>query len=172
MTRAVLASRSTAPTVTDVDLPDPADGEVCIDVTHSSVNYKDGLALAGNPGVARIDPLVPGIDAVGTVSALGPGVHDVTIGDRVVCNGAGLGETRYGGWAERAVVPAGSVVALPDTVPDAFAAAIGTAGFTAMLSVLALERFVAPTDGPVLVTGRLVGSVRSPSRCSPLVGMP
>jgi acrylyl-CoA reductase (NADPH) len=153
VTRAVLASRSTAPTVTDVDLPDPADGEVCIDVTYSSVNYKDGLALAGNPGVARIDPLVPGIDAVGTVSALGPGVHGVAIGDRVVCNGAGLGETRHGGWAARAIAPAGSVVVLPESVPDAFAAAIGTAGFTAMLSVLALERFVTPTDGPVLVTG-------------------
>ena len=153
MIRAVLASRSTAPAVTEVDLPDPAEGEALVDVTYSSVNYKDGLALAGNPGVARLDPLVPGIDVVGTVSGLGPGVHDVAIGDRVVCNGAGLGETRHGGWATHAVVPSGSLVVLPDTVEDAFAAAIGTAGFTAMLSVLALERFVAPTDGPVLVTG-------------------
>lgn len=153
MTRAVLVSRSTPPTVTQVDLPDPAEGEVLVDVTCSSVNYKDGLALAGNPGVARIDPLVPGIDVVGTVSALGPGVHDVAIGDRVVCNGAGLGETRYGGWAEHAVVPSGALVVLPDAVEDSFAAAIGTAGFTAMLSVLALERTVSPDDGPVLVTG-------------------
>ena len=153
MIRAVLASRSTAPAVTEVDLPDPAEGEALVDVTYSSVNYKDGLALAGNPGVARLDPLVPGIDVVGTISGLGPGVHDVAIGDRVVCNGAGLGETRHGGWATHAVVPSGSLVVLPDTVEDAFAAAIGTAGFTAMLSVLALERFVAPTDGPVLVTG-------------------
>ena len=153
MIRAVLASRSTAPAVTEVDLPDPAEGEALVDVTYSSVNYKDGLALAGNPGVARLDPLVPGIDVVGTVSGLGPGVHDVAIGDRVVCNGAGLGETRHGGWATHAVVPSRSLVVLPDTVEDAFAAAIGTAGFTAMLSVLALERFVAPTDGPVLVTG-------------------
>lgn len=153
MTRAVLVSRSTPPTVTQVDLPDPTEGEVLVDVTCSSVNYKDGLALAGNPGVARIDPLVPGIDVVGTVSALGPGVHDVAIGDRVVCNGAGLGETRYGGWAEHAVVPSGALVVLPDAVEDSFAAAIGTAGFTAMLSVLALERTVSPDDGPVLVTG-------------------
>ncbi|MDT0210236.1 MDR family oxidoreductase [Curtobacterium sp. BRD11] len=153
MTRAVLVSRSTPPAITQVDRPDPTEGEACVDVTYSSVNYKDGLALAGNPGVARIDPLVPGIDVVGTVSALGPGVHDVAIGDRVVCNGAGLGETRYGGWAEHAIVPSGSLVVLPDTVEDSFAAAIGTAGFTAMLSVLALERTVSPEDGPVLVTG-------------------
>lgn len=153
MTRAVLVSSSAAPTVTEVDLADPAEGEVLIDVSYSSVNYKDGLALARNPGVARVDPLVPGIDAVGTVSALGPGVHDVAIGDRVVLNGAGIGETRHGGWAASTVVPSGSLVRLPETIDDAFAAAIGTAGFTAMLSVLALERFVAPDAGPVLVTG-------------------
>ncbi|GAA3341399.1 MDR family oxidoreductase [Curtobacterium pusillum] len=153
MTRAVLVSSSASPAVTEVDVPDPAEGEALVDVTYSSVNYKDGLALAMNPGVARLDPLVPGIDVVGTVSALGPGVHDVAIGDRVVLNGAGLGETRHGGWAAHTVVPSGSLVVLPEDVDDAFAAAIGTAGFTAMLSVLALERFVAPGDGPVLVTG-------------------
>ncbi|MET3450795.1 MDR family oxidoreductase [Curtobacterium sp. 1544] len=153
MTRAVLVSSSAPPTVTEVDLADPAEGEALVDVTYSSVNYKDGLALARNPGVARVDPLVPGIDVVGRVSALGPGVHDVAIGDRVVLNGAGLGETRHGGWAEHAVVPSGSLVVLPDGLDDSVAAAIGTAGFTAMLSVLALERFVAPGDGPVLVTG-------------------
>jgi len=161
MTRAVLVSSSAPPTVTDVDLPDPAEGEALVDVTYSSVNYKDGLALARNPGVARLDPLVPGIDVVGTVSALGPGVHDVAIGDRVVLNGAGLGESRHGGWAVQAVVPSGSLVVLPDAIDDSFAAAIGTAGFTAMLSVLALEPFVAPDAGPVLVTGASggVGSV-------------
>nr|UXN29315.1 acryloyl-CoA reductase [Curtobacterium flaccumfaciens] len=153
MTRAVLVSSAAPPTVTDVDLPDPAEGEALVDVTYSSVNYKDGLALARNPGVARLDPLVPGIDVVGTVSGLGPGVHEVAIGDRVVLNGAGLGETRHGGWATQAVVPSGSLVVLPEAIDDSFAAAIGTAGFTAMLSVLALERFVAPDDGPVLVTG-------------------
>jgi len=153
VTRAVLVSSSAPPTVTEVDLADPAEGEALVDVTYSSVNYKDGLALARNPGVARVDPLVPGIDVVGRVSALGPGVHDVAIGDRVVLNGAGLGETRHGGWAEHAVVPSGSLVVLPDGLDDSFAAAIGTAGFTAMLSVLALERFVDPGDGPVLVTG-------------------
>ena len=164
MTRAVLVSSSTAPAVTEIDVPDPGEGEALVDVAFSSVNYKDGLALAGDPGVARLDPLVPGIDVVGTVSALGPGVHDVRIGDRVVLNGAGAGETRHGGWAAHAVVPSASLVVLPEAIPEDFAAAIGTAGFTAALSVLALARFVEPSDGPVLVTGSSggVGSVAIP----------
>lgn len=164
VTRAVLVSSSTAPTVTSIDVPDPGEGEALVDVSYSSVNYKDGLALAGDPGVARIDPLVPGIDVVGTVAALGPGVHDVAIGDRVVLNGAGAGETRHGGWATQAVVPSASLVVLPDSVQEDFAAAIGTAGFTAALSVLALARFVDPADGPVLVTGSSggVGSIAIP----------
>lgn len=164
MTRAVLVSSSAAPTVTEIDVPDPGEGEALVDVAYSSVNYKDGLALARDPGVARIDPLVPGIDVVGTVAALGPGVHDVAIGDRVVLNGAGAGENRHGGWSTCAVVPAASLVVLPDGVSEDFAAAIGTAGFTAALSVLALSRFVDPADGPVLVTGASggVGSVAVP----------
>lgn len=164
MSRAVLVSSAAAPTVSDVDVPDPGAGEALVDVAYSSLNYKDGLALAGDPGVARVDPLVPGIDVVGTVAALGPGVHDVAIGDRVVLNGAGAGETRHGGWATQAVVPSASLVVLPDTVPEDFAAAIGTAGFTAALSVIALARFVAPGDGTVIVTGSSggVGSVAIP----------
>lgn len=164
MSRAVLVSRSTAPTIAEVDVPDPGEGEALVDVTYSSVNYKDGLALAGDPGVARIDPLVPGVDVVGTVAGVGPGVHDVAIGDRVTLNGAGAGESRHGGWTTRAVVPASSLVVLPDAVSDDFAAAIGTAGFTAALSVLALARFVTPSDGPVVVTGASggVGSVAIP----------
>ncbi|MCJ1715032.1 acryloyl-CoA reductase [Curtobacterium sp. VKM Ac-2922] len=164
MTRAVLVSSSTAPVVTDVDVPDPGEGEALVDVAFSSVNYKDGLALARDPGVARIDPLVPGIDVVGTVAALGPGVHDVRIGDRVVLNGAGAGENRHGGWAVHALVPSASLVVLPDEVAEDFVAAVGTAGFTAALSVVALARFVDPADGPVLVTGASggVGSVAIP----------
>lgn len=164
MTRAVLVSSSAAPTISEIDVPDPGAGEALVDVAYSSVNYKDGLALARDPGVARIDPLVPGIDVVGTVAALGPGVHDVAIGDRVVLNGAGAGENRHGGWSTCAVVPAASLVVLPDGVTEDFAAAIGTAGFTAALSVLALSRFVDPADGPVLVTGASggVGSVAVP----------
>lgn len=164
MTRAVLVSSSTAPVVTEIDVPDPSEGEALVDVAYSSVNYKDGLALAGDPGVARLDPLVPGIDVVGTVAALGPGVHDVGIGDRVVLNGAGAGETRHGGWAAHAIVPSASLVVLPESMPEDFAAAIGSAGFTAALSVLALSRFVSPSDGPVLVTGSSggVGTVAIP----------
>ncbi|PZE86956.1 MDR family oxidoreductase [Curtobacterium sp. MCBD17_032] len=153
MTRAVLVSRSAAPAVTDVDLPVPGDREALVTVTRSSVNYKDGLAVAGDPGVVRTDPLVPGIDVVGTVAAVGPNVQDVAVGERVVLTGAGAGETRHGGWAEQCVVPVDALVSLPDGIDDDLAAAIGTAGFTAMLSVLALERGVAPEDGPVLVTG-------------------
>ena len=153
MTRAVLVSRSAAPAVTDVDLPAPGAREALVTVTRSSVNYKDGLAVAGDPGVVRTDPLVPGIDVVGTVAAVGSDVRDVAVGERVVLTGAGSGETRHGGWAEQCVVPVDSLVALPDGIDDDLAGAIGTAGFTAMLSVLALERVVAPEDGPVLVTG-------------------
>lgn len=153
MTRAVLVSRSAAPVVTDVDLPAPGDREALVAVTRSSVNYKDGLAVAGDPGVVRTDPLVPGIDVVGTVVAVGPDVQDVAVGERVVLTGAGAGETRHGGWAEQCVVPVDALVVLPERLDDDLAAAIGTAGFTAMLSVLALERVVAPEDGPVLVTG-------------------
>ena len=87
---------------------------------------------------------MPGIDVVGTVAAVGPGVHEVRIGDRVVLNGAGAGETRHGGWTTRPSCPPASLVVLPDGVGDDFAAAIGTAGFTAALSVLALARFVDP----------------------------
>ncbi|MFZ7087199.1 MDR family oxidoreductase [Curtobacterium sp. RRHDQ10] len=160
-TRAVVVSSSAPTAVRDVELAPPGPGEALVDVTFSSVNYKDGMAMAGDPGVARIDPLVPGIDVVGRIGAIG-GVGDVDdgaadpgfrVGDRVVLNGAGAGETRDGGFATQAIVPTGSLVALPDALPDDLAAAIGTAGFTAMLSVLALERLVGPDDGPVLVTG-------------------
>jgi acrylyl-CoA reductase (NADPH) len=156
MTRAVVVSGTSA-SVGEVDLPAPGPDEALVDVVFSSVNYKDGMALAGDPGVKRIDPLVPGIDVVGRIAALGDqspsGEDALRVGDRVVLNGAGAGEGRHGGFAEQAVAPVSSLVRLPDTMPDHRAAAIGTAGFTAMLSVLALERFVTPGAGPVLVTG-------------------
>jgi acrylyl-CoA reductase (NADPH) len=141
-------------------LGEPGEGDVLIDVSHSGVNYKDGLAIAGRPGVARTSPLIPGIDVVGTVaSSRDPRWNP---GDRVLLNGAGLGEGRHGGLAERALVPGDRLVRVPDAFTDAQAAAIGTAGFTAMLSVLALERGgLAPASGAVLVTGAAggVGSV-------------
>jgi acrylyl-CoA reductase (NADPH) len=137
------------------DLPDPAlpgDGEVLLEVFFSSINYKDGMLLGGRPGIARTSPLVAGIDAVGTVAASGSAAFSP--GDLVVMTGAGLGETRDGGLAERVRVPADALVRVPAGMTARRAAAIGTAGFTAMLAVLALERGgVEAGSGDVLVTG-------------------
>lgn len=163
--RAVVVERDRPASLREVDeafvgLADGvADGRVAVDVHWSSLNYKDGMAMAGDPGVARVSPLVPGIDLVGVVSASGS--SDFAVGDLVVANGAGLGETRHGGFADRALVEAGSLVAVPDGIDARRAAAIGTAGFTAMLSVLRLERDVRPGDGEIVVTGAAggVGSV-------------
>jgi acrylyl-CoA reductase (NADPH) len=143
--------------LTDADL---MTGDVTLDVSWSSINYKDGLALMGKPGVVRTWPLIPGIDAVGTVTATESDRFQV--GDEVVMNGAGLGESRHGGLAERARVVSASLVRVPASLGPKRAAAIGTAGFTAMLSILAVERHgVKPADGPVLVTGSAggVGSI-------------
>jgi acrylyl-CoA reductase (NADPH) len=144
-------------TVTDDVLS--ADG-VTVAVEFSSINYKDGLALTGKPGVARTWPLIAGIDIVGTVeSSTDP---RWSAGDRVILNGAGIGESAHGGLAERARVPGTALVRLPDALSPTRAAAIGTAGFTAMLAVLALERGgVTPESGDVLVTGAAggVGSI-------------
>lgn len=129
---------------------DDARGDVEVAVTYSGLNYKDALAFAGNPGVVRRSPLVPGIDVVGTVAtSTSP---RWSVGDRVLLNGAGAGETRHGGLAERAVLDGETLVATPTAFTDAQAAGIGTAGFTATLAVLALERH-GVTEGDVLVTG-------------------
>lgn len=134
----------------------PAPGEVRIDVTHSSVNYKDAMAMSGR-GIVRRWPLVLGIDAVGVVAESGSELF--TPGDRVVLNGAGAGEDRDGGYAERVLAPAASLVRVPDRISLPQAAAIGTAGFTAALAVLAVEDHgLAPGDGEVLVTGAAGGA--------------
>jgi acrylyl-CoA reductase (NADPH) len=125
-------------------------GDVEVAVSYSGLNYKDALAFAGTPGVVRRSPLVPGIDVVGTVIASSDARW--APGDRVLLNGAGAGETRAGGLAERALLDGGTLVATPSAFTDAQAAGIGTAGFTAMLAVLALERH-GITEGDVLVTG-------------------
>ncbi|GAA2226696.1 oxidoreductase [Herbiconiux moechotypicola] len=133
---------------------------VDVEVLYSSLNYKDGLALAGRPGVVREWPLVPGIDLVGRVSASRS--PRLSAGDLVVLNGDGLGEFRHGGFATRARVRPDALLHLPEAISPWRAAAIGTAGFTAMLAVLALEDArVTPDDGEVLVTGAAggVGSV-------------
>lgn len=132
------------------------EGDLLIDVAYSSLNYKDGMALRGDKGVVRTLPLVPGIDAVGTVMESGSGRFHP--GDEVVINGAGLGESRHGGYTTRQRVPSASTVALPVAFNAWQAAAIGTAGFTAALSVDALrEQGVRPEDGEILVTGSTGG---------------
>jgi acrylyl-CoA reductase (NADPH) len=144
--------------LTDDDL---MPGDVLVDVEYSSLNYKDALALAGRPGVIRSYPLIPGIDLVGTVATSESPRWKP--GDRVILNGLGIGETHHGGLAERARVNGEWLVALPGGMDAERAAAIGTAGFTAMLAVLALERagVAGSTTAPILVTGAAggVGSI-------------
>jgi len=136
----------------------PADG-VLIAVEWSSVNYKDGLASTPKGKVARISPLVPGIDLAGRVVEEAEGF---TVGEPVLAHGYDLGVARHGGFAELARVPAGWLVRLPAGLELRDAMVLGTAGFTAALSVVALEEHgVVPGAGPVLVTGATggVGSV-------------
>ncbi len=135
------------------------DGEVEIAVEYSGINYKDALAVTPRGGVARSYPLVPGIDVTGTVVASSS--PDFAVGDPVVAHGYDIGTGRHGGYAEKARYPADYVVKL-DGLTTAEAAAIGTAGFTAAMSVNAIRALgVSPSDGPVLVTGATggVGSV-------------
>lgn len=144
--------------VDDDDILHP--GAVTIAPLYSSINYKDGLAIGGRPGVVRVWPIIAGIDLVGTV--LESSNPRWAPGDVVVQNGAGLSESRPGGLSERVKVDGDALVKLPESLSAQQAAAIGTAGFTAMLSVLALERHgVTPESGPVLVTGATggVGSI-------------
>lgn len=136
------------------------DGDVVVDVAHSTINYKDGLAIANRSPVVRKWPMVPGIDGAGTVvSSTHPAWKP---GDRVVLNGWGVGETHWGCLAGRARLKGDWLVPLPARLSTRQAMAIGTAGYTAMLCVMALEaQGVAPGDGEVLVTGAAggVGSV-------------
>jgi acrylyl-CoA reductase (NADPH) len=143
--------------LTDADL---MPGDVTVAVTHSTINYKDGLALTGKAPVVRRWPMIPGIDFAGTVTSSETGAF--TPGDPVILNGWGCGETHLGGYAARARVKADWLVARPAGLSAAQSMAIGTAGYTAMLAVMALEaQGVMPDRGPVLVTGAAggVGSV-------------
>jgi putative YhdH/YhfP family quinone oxidoreductase len=139
-------------TITELSLDDlPADG-VLLDVQWSSVNYKDGLATSANGKVARISPLIPGIDLAGTV--IDPGDSGLAEGLEVIAHGYDLGVSRHGGYSQRARVPADWLVPKPDGLDLHDAMVVGTAGFTAALSVVALEeRGLRPGEGPVLVTG-------------------
>jgi acrylyl-CoA reductase (NADPH) len=146
--------------LTDFDDNDLMDGDVTVRVEWSTVNYKDGLALTGKAPVVRRFPMIPGIDLCGTVETSTNAAWKA--GDKVILNGFGLGETHLGGYGARARVKGEWLVPLPPGMSGRDAAAIGTAGYTAMLSVMALERQgIAPDRGPVVVTGAAggVGSV-------------
>jgi acrylyl-CoA reductase (NADPH) len=152
--------RAGVETLADDRLPALAEGDVLLGVEYSTLNYKDGLALTNKSPVVRTWPMVPGIDGAGTV--LESRHASWQVGDRVVHNGWGAGETRWGCLAERAVLTGSGLVRLPSAFTSRQAMAIGTAGYTAMLCVLAIERHGAkPGDGEVLVTGATggVGSV-------------
>ncbi len=139
------------------------DGDVTVRVSHSTVNYKDGLAITGKGPVVRRFPMIPGIDFAGEVETSSH--PDFKPGDKVVLNGWGLGETHFGGYAQKARVKGDWLVPLPTNFTPAEAMAIGTAGYTAMLSVLALEKHgLSPDRGPALVTGAAggVGSIAIP----------
>jgi acrylyl-CoA reductase (NADPH) len=142
--------------ITDRDLPE---ADVTVDVSYSSFNYKDGLALKGQSRILRTFPMVPGIDFAGTVSA--SATQDFQPGDRVVLTGWGVGETWSGGFSERARVKGEWLVKLPDAISERHAMAIGTAGLTAMLCVMQLQEHGIRAGGEVLVTGAAggVGSV-------------
>jgi acrylyl-CoA reductase (NADPH) len=162
--KAILVSRDAdknqSVAVTDLTEADLMEGDVTVAVEATTVNYKDGLAITGKAPVVRRWPLVPGIDFAGTV--LSSDHPDWRKGDKVILNGWGVGETHYGAYAGRARVKGDWLVPLPDGISAHDAMAVGTAGYTAMLSVMALERHgIVPKRGPVVVTGAAggVGSV-------------
>ena len=135
----------------------PGDGDAVISVAYSTLNYKDGLAIKGNRGkVMRSFPMVPGIDLAGVVED--PGNSGLEPGDEVVVTGWGLGETAWGGYSRKARLHSDWLLPLPEGISLKRSMAIGTAGFTAMLSVMALEHMgIEPSRGEVLVTGAAGG---------------
>lgn len=146
--------------LTDFDEANLMDGDVTVRPEYSTINYKDGLAITGKAPVVRRFPMIAGIDFAGTVeSSSHPGWKP---GDKVICNGWGLGETHLGAYAHKARVKGDWLVRLPASMSAREAMAIGTAGYTAMLAVMALEQAgVTPDKGPIIVTGAAggVGSV-------------
>ncbi|MCB1867657.1 MAG: oxidoreductase, partial [Gammaproteobacteria bacterium] len=132
------------------------EGDVRLRVSHSTLNYKDGLAITGKGPVVRRFPMIPGVDLVGTVEESES--PDYQVGDSVVLNGWGVGEVHWGGLAQKARLKGEWLVPLPPQFTPRQAMAIGTAGYTAMLCVLALERHgVTPDKGEILVTGAAGG---------------
>ena len=153
-------SGKTNAAVTQIGLDDLPEGDVTVAVEYSTVNYKDGLCIGPGGGLVRKYPHVPGIDFAGTVEASADERYKP--GDKVVLTGWRVGEAHWGGYAQKARVKADWLVPLPEGLDARAAMAVGTAGFTAMLAVMALEDHgLAPGQGPVLVTGAAggVGSV-------------
>lgn len=143
---------STQASIATLDEAQLPAGEVEIEIAYSTLNYKDALAITGRGPVVRQWPMVPGIDLVGTV--VRSDNSEFPNGTDVIVNGHGMGELHWGGLAQKARVPAGWLTRKPDAMSAWDAASIGTAGYTAMLSVMALERHGVRADqGPVLVTG-------------------
>lgn len=145
---------------TELGTSDLMNGDVTIRVSHTTINYKDGLALTGKAPIVRKFPLIPGIDFAGTVTE---SAHaGFKAGDDVILNGWGVGESHHGGYSQMARVKGDWLVKRPAAFTKAQTMAVGTAGYTAMLAVLALEQHeVTPSKGPILVTGAAggVGSV-------------
>ena len=156
--KALVARRDTDYSVAfeELGLADLGDGDVTVDVEYSTLNYKDGLAITGSAPIAQKSPLVLGIDYAGTVASSDN--PRFVPGDKVVLNGFGASEYLNGGYSQRARTAADLLVKLPDTLNTRQAMAIGTAGYTAMLCVLALEEGgLKPGDGDILVTGAAGG---------------
>jgi acrylyl-CoA reductase (NADPH) len=154
------AENGTRAALTDFDEANLMEGDVTVRVAYSTVNYKDGLAVTGKAPVVRWFPMIAGIDFAGTVESSSH--KDWKQGDQVILNGWGCGETHLGAYGEKARVKGDWLVRLPSSMSPRDAMAIGTAGYTAMLCVMALERHgLTPASGPVVVTGAAggVGSV-------------
>ena len=150
----------TSVSVQQIDDSQLPDGDVTVAIEYSTVNYKDGLFISPKGGRASVYPLVPGIDFAGTVESSDDARY--APGDKVVLTGWRVGETHWGGFAQKARVKADWLVPMPAGLDTKMAMAVGTAGFTAMLAVMALEDHgLSPDKGPVLVTGAAggVGSV-------------
>src|SRR3981081_3867973 len=147
------------------------DGDVTVSVEWSTVNYKDGLAVTGKAPVVRRFPMIAGIDFAGTVVQSSHALWKA--GDKVICNGWGMGETHLGAYAEKARVRGDWLGRVPEGMSTREEIAIGTAGYTAMLAVLALERHgLTPKDGPVVVTGAAGGVGSVASAVLPKLGYP
>ena len=154
------ADKGTTAQLTQFDETELMEGDVTVSVEWSTLNYKDGLAVTGKAPVVRRFPMIAGIDLAGTVEQSSH--PQWKPGDKVICNGWGMGETHLGAYAEKARVKGDWLVRLPEGLSTRDAMAIGTAGYTAMLSVLALEKYgLTSTHGPIIVTGAAggVGSV-------------